>query len=61
MLVYTMFAPSGTKQSSNTSSQVSLPLIPNLSNFWCVEKPLKPFSIMKVVIPLDPFSGSVLA
>ena len=54
-------SPSGTSQSSNTSSHVSLPRIPNLSSFWCVENPLKPLSTMNVVIPFDPFSGSVFA
>lgn len=58
---YKTYSPSGTKQSSKTSSHVSLPLIPTLSNFWWVEKPLYPFSIMNVVIPLDPFSGDVFA
>lgn len=53
--------PSGTKQSSKTSSHVSLPRIPNLSNFWWVEKPVKPFSMMNAVIPFDPLSGSVFA
>lgn len=53
--------PSGTTQSSKISSAVSLPLMPNLSNFWPVEKPSKPFSIIKAVIPLDPFSGAVFA
>ena len=53
--------PSGTSQLSNTNSQVSLPLIPNLSSLGLVENPGKPRSIMKAVIPFEPFSGSVLA
>lgn len=53
--------PSGTSQFSKTSSQVSLPRMPTLSSFWCVENPLKVFSTMKAVIPLDPFSGEVFA
>jgi hypothetical protein len=53
--------PSGTLQFSKTNSQVSLPLIPSLSNFGLAEKPSKSRSMMKAVIPLDPFPGSVLA
>ena len=47
--------------SSNTSSQVLEPRMPSLSSFWAVEKPAKPFSIIKAVMPLEPASGSVLA
>ena len=53
--------PSGTSQSSKTSSHVSLPRMPTLSSFWCVESPLKSLSTMNVVMPLDPFSGAVFA
>lgn len=35
--------------------------MPNLSNLGPVENPLNPRSIMNVVIPFDPFSGSVFA
>ena len=54
-------SPSGTKQSSKTSSHVSLPRIPTLSSFWCVENPVKLRSMIKAVIPLEPWSGRVLA
>ena len=52
---------SGTSQSSNTNSQVLEPRIPSLSSFWAVEKPGKPFSIRKAVMPRGPAAGSVLA
>lgn len=58
---YESNSPNGTLQLSNTNSQVSLPLIPNLSNFGLVEKPWKPRSIINAVIPLEPSSGAVLA
>lgn len=50
-----------TSQSSKMSSQVSLPLMPSLSSFCAVLKPLVPFSTMKAVIPWGPLSGAVLA
>lgn len=40
---------------------MSLPRIPNLSSFWCVENPAKPRSTMNVVIPFEPFSGADFA
>ena len=56
---------SGTSQSRNTSSQVFEPRMPSLSSFWAVEKPGKPFSTMKAVMPRFADSGpapaSVLA
>jgi hypothetical protein len=58
---YESKSPNGTLQLSNTNSQVSLPLIPNLSNFGLVEKPWKPRSIINAVMPLEPSSGAVLA
>ena len=58
---YESNSPNGTLQLSNTNSQVSLPLIPNLSNFGLVEKPWKPCSIINAVMPLEPCSGAVLA
>lgn len=58
---YESNSPNGTLQLSNTNSQVSLPLIPNLSNFGLVEKPWKPRSIINAVMPLEPSSGAVLA
>ena len=35
--------------------------MPNLSNFFPVEKPVIVFSIIKAVIPFDPFEGLVFA
>mmetsp|Transcript_10216 Transcript_10216/g.22477 ORF Transcript_10216/g.22477 Transcript_10216/m.22477 type:complete len:231 (-) Transcript_10216:143-835(-) len=55
-----MFA-SGMRTSSNTNSQVFDPLIPTLSSFWAVEKPLVPFSTMKAVMASLPSSLRVLA
>ena len=52
---------SGTTQSRNTSSQVFEPRMPSLSSFCAVEKPGKPFSMMKAVMPRDPALTSVLA
>ncbi len=40
---------------------MSEPRMPSLSSFCAVEKPLKPFSIRKAVIPRGPAFGSVLA
>jgi hypothetical protein len=35
--------------------------MPNLSSLPCDENPGKPLSMMKAVMPLEPFSGDVLA
>src|SRR3972149_5105804 len=56
-----MMLSSGTSQSRNTSSQVLEPRMPNLSSFCAVEKPGKPFSMRKAVMPRDPAAPSVLA
>ena len=42
----------GTLQFSNTSSPVSLPLMPHLSSFWATEKPSVSVSTRKAVMPL---------
>jgi hypothetical protein len=52
---------SGTKQSSNTSSQVPEPRMPSLSSFCAVLKPCVPRSRMKVLMPRGPAAASVLA
>ena len=51
----------GTKTSSKTSSPVLDPRMPSLSSFLATEKPEVELSTMKAVIPLEAFSGSVLA
>lgn len=52
----------GTRQFSNTSSEVFDPLMPSLSSFCAVENPSNDFSTKKAVIPLDGFMDkSVLA
>ena len=56
-----MMFSSGTSQSSNTSSAVSEPRMPILSSLGETLKPFIPFSIRKAVMPLPPWSGSVLA
>lgn len=50
-----------TSQYSNINSHVSLPRIPNLSNFCAVENPFIPFSTINAVIPCFIFSGFVFA
>ena len=52
---------SGTGQFSKKSSAVFDPLIPSLSSFLPVEKPVIVFSIINAVIPFEPPLGSVLA
>ncbi len=52
---------SGTKTLSKTISPVLEPRMPSLSSLRAQEKPGAEVSTMKAVMPLEPFSGSVLA
>lgn len=51
----------GTKTESKTSSPVLEPRMPSLSSLRAQEKPADSVSTMKVVMPLEPAEGSVLA
>ena len=50
-----------TIQSSNTSSHVSLPRMPTLSNFCAVLNPGVSRSMINAVMPFEPASGAVFA
>lgn len=52
---------SGTKTFSKTISPVLEPRMPSLSSLRAQEKPGVEVSTTKAVMPLEPFSGSVLA
>jgi hypothetical protein len=51
----------GTKTLSKTSSPVLEPRMPSLSSLRVQENPWVAEGTMKAVMPLEPFSGSVLA